>query len=158
MTTIARGFVFSLDALGAFLILLAMVFLMLGALDNAVAAKAEENRNFSLKKNALFLADSLVKNRDENNPLLGAAVFDAGKKRVLSNELDFGLLKEIGGIDANGFFVKTVSLEWKDANRETIFSSGKPGANCVSAERFVLANNRKAKLTVRVCDEPGLLP
>jgi len=107
----------------------------------------------TLQRKALFAADSLVKNRDNENPALGAAILDTQKHRVMSNEIDIALLRKAKAINGGGFAIKEISLEFKGGEKEIIFSE--PGAapgDCIAVERAVLAEEKKAVVRMVACE------
>jgi len=122
-----NGFAFSLDLMIAFLALLLMLSLMLAQLDLLKGQAIESIEGIALQRKAIFLIDSMVKNRNEENPGLGSALFDAQKHRILQNELDPILLGRA---------------------RAEIES----GENCLSLDRIVLVNGKLEKAGVRVCE------
>ena len=137
--------IFSLDALLASFLLFCMFFLFLQfSADFPGVSLAEEK--------AVFLADSLVKNRLEENPLLGSAVFDSAKKRVLENSIDLALLEKavpqcFGSACAKKLYLRGgIDLEIFSLDLE------KNNENCVSVERLVFVGGKKALLGVVVCD------
>lgn len=130
----SRGSVFSFDLMIAFLIVLFMVYLMFFVLGGEV----REGEREELKRNGMMLIDSLVKNSDEENPLIGSCYFNPELRRVEENVLDYGLLKKINSNKGYGF-VKEVFIETKKG-KEVLFKEKKEG-DCIVLKRFVLIRN-----------------
>jgi hypothetical protein len=108
-----------------------------------------------LERNCLMMMDSLVKNRDTEKPQYGAAALDGGKKRVESNRLEKQLLEKIPESQENEnspVFFQQIELQFLDGARETVFELPKKGT-CLSAERLVVIENRKAVVRGAVCRE-----
>jgi len=148
-----KGFIFSLDlaiALVTVLLMLNLALLHFSALGQSLVAG---EKKFELQKNALLLADSLVKNSDSGQPLLGAAVFDAERHRALGNTVRKEFLRAAKPASLGNFRVKALSLREKSGKEETFFSEENQGENCVAAERFVVADGEKALLRVVACEE-----
>ena len=159
MTTMGRrGFLFSFDLVIAFIAVLAMFYLILLNYSAFAEGAAQAGRDYALQKNALFLLDGIVKNSSAGNPMLGAAKFDAEKRRALSNELDLVKAGNFRQIENTEFRVREISLHFKDGAVETLFEENAGGGDCVSLDRFVLAGGRKALLRAVVCDAQGDLP
>ncbi|MBI2598450.1 MAG: hypothetical protein HYW50_04610 [Candidatus Diapherotrites archaeon] len=126
-------------------------------LDTATARIFAQHKQEELFAGAIFLADSAVKNRDENFPVLGSAYYNSETKRVEQNVIDLELLKKIdqnSGI--GGLSLKSVFVEFLGGKKEIVFEK-KTGKNCIGIERFVFAKNhfkeRKAKIFFVVCHE-----
>jgi len=106
--------------------------------------------NFYLEEKTLMIADSLVKNLNEENPLLGSCVKDGDKKRIKSNEIDETLLLQAKSFELKEFFVK--ELSWKiGATEKRITLSEKESANCLTAKRFALIGSKKGVIEVKGC-------
>lgn len=144
-----KGFVFSFDALIAMFILLIMILLMVTQTKILVGEEVNEVKEFELKSKGLFYADSLVKNFDENG-VKGIAYFNEEKKRVESNKLDYFSLKKINAWKLD--FVKEIAIEFKEGEKEIIFSKEMNSEKCFAFERFVLINEKKTKIKIIVCD------
>ena len=141
------GFVFGFDLGIAFVAVLLMLSLMLAHFgferEQAVGAFGE----ISLQRKAVFLIDSMAKNRDEGQPLLGSALFDEDKRRVLQNEIDLALLGKASGFRKGRFFVSQVSVSGKNL----FFEEG--GDSCVSLDRIVSVDGRLENLVVVACED-----
>ena len=148
MTITSKAFLFSLDLMIAFLLLTVILFASLAhsffLVNNALHASA----SVALEQKAIALADSLVKNRNVENPLLGSAVLDPARHRVLSNVMDASLLarlepQALGGVRVSQAYVRD-SLSFR-----VLFSEDASGA-CVTVERVILLEGVKA-LGLVVC-------
>jgi len=143
----SRGFVFSLDLAIAFIAMLLMLSLMLSQLEILKDREIENVERIELQRTAFFTIDSMTKNRDEERPLLGLALYDAEKHRVLSNEIDTSLLKNSKPVLFENFFISSVSV----AEIEKVFEEH--GEKCISVDRIVLVNGKKEMLEVVVCEK-----
>lgn len=151
MNTTAKGFIFSIDLLFAALAIFLMLFLVTASFNAKSNSTLNSIKRFSLHKNAVFLADSLVKNNSEN-PLLGAALFDAEKHRVKSNELQYAALKSAGPIESDEFFVQGLSIRWEHGKKEKMFFAARNAKNCIVVERAALIENRKVVVELTICE------
>ncbi len=142
-----KGFVFSLDLAIAFIAMLLMLSLMLSQLEILKNKEIENIERIELQRSAFFAIDSMIKNRDEERPLLGFALYDAEKHRVLSNEIDAILLKNTKPVLFENFFISSISV----AKIEKVFE--KPGKKCISVDRLVFVNRKKEILEVVVCEK-----
>ncbi len=147
-----RGFIFSIDLAVSFIAMLLMVLLILMHASVLKEQQVELINKFDLQRNAIFLVDSLVKNNDAGQPLLGSALFDAEKHRVLSNNLDSFLLGSAAQFEKDGFFVSRVSFK-DEFGIEQVFFKGTAGSNCLALDRVVLLNGAKGLLAVNVCEK-----
>ena len=148
------GAFFSADLAIAFVSLAFLFFLVSETRISGLNEKISESENVSLQKNAFFIADAMVKNRDENNALLGMAGFNAGARRVESNVLPESLEGLRFSRLRGNIFVESVSIAYFDGNAEEIFSDGGGSAkNCIATERLVLKGRKKALLIAKVCGE-----
>ncbi|MCR4368527.1 MAG: hypothetical protein NUV67_01325 [archaeon] len=145
--------IFSLDSLLASAILLSMLLLtssMAGAFIETQKAKSAQHERSTL---AISLSQALVKNRNEKNPLLGAAYYNPEKKRVEANVVDEKLLTLLEKIAPTKFgeyeaSVAYVRLLWDAAPKTT-------PKKCTIVERFVLVkgfSEKKALIGVGVCE------
>ena len=142
-----RGFVFSLDLAIAIIAMLLMLSLMLSQLEILKNKEIENVERIELQRNAFFAIDSMTKNRDEERPLLGLALYDSEKHRVLSNEIDSLLLKNAKPVLFENFFISSVSV----GKIEKVFE--KSGQKCISVNRLVFMNGKKEMLEVVVCEK-----
>jgi len=142
-----RGFVFSLDLAIAFIAMLLMLSLMLSQLEILKNKEIENIERIELQRNAFFAIDSMTKNRDEERPLLGLALYDAEKHRVLSNEIDTVLLENAKPVLFENFFISSISA----GKIEKLFE--KSGQKCISVDRLVFMNGKKEMLEVVVCEK-----
>ncbi len=136
-----------------------MVYLILLNINESVEKNKEFAEKFSMQRMGIFLIDSLIKNYDQNNPLMGSVYFNPETKRAESNVIDYSLLKRARA-DAvefdEGVFIKKLYIEFKSGEKEILFKNNKNG-NCLALERFVLIKKllgeEKAKIAVVVCSE-----
>ncbi len=147
-----KGFIFSIDLTVSFIAMLLMVLLILMHASVLKEQQVESINRFDLQRNAIFLADSLVKNNDALQPLLGSALFDPEKHRVLSNNLDSVLLSRAAQFEKENFFVNRLSFKDEFGIEQVIFE-GTAGKNCLALDRLVLLNGRKGLLAVSVCEK-----
>lgn len=156
MRITSKGGIFSIDLLVAFLLASALLVLILDFQSGILFSTQESLKGFEISEKALMLADSLVKNSDENNALLGSAFFDSGKRRVVSNLLDYSSLKTARPTEFSNISIIELSLQKKNSGKEIIFSkTGFEGKNCLSAKRFVILNGsgEKALVGVVACEK-----
>ena len=142
-----KGFVFSLDLAIAFIAMLLMLSLMLSQLEILKNREIADIERIELQRNAFFAVDSMAKNRDLERPLLGLALYDAEKHRVLSNEIDTMLLEKAKPVLFENFFISSVSI----GKIEKLFEE--PGEKCISVNRLVLANGKKEMLEAVACEK-----
>jgi hypothetical protein len=151
MNITARGFAFSIDAMVTAIVILLMLFLVTASFSAESNAAISGMKMFRLQKNAVFLADALVKNNAEN-ALFGAAIVDTEKHRVKSNELDFGRVKQAVPLASDEFFVQRLSIKWRDREEE-IFRESVGEKNCIAVERVVLFEGEAALVELVVCEK-----
>ena len=145
-----RGIIFSLDAGISFTITLAMALIFATILAQNAASIENEIKNFELEENALFIADSLVKNYNENNTLLGSCVLDLEKKRVRTNEILLSNLSKAKAININEIYVESIFV--KTSSLEKIFQLERElSINCINVKRFVLIDGEKGIIGVKTC-------
>ena len=150
MHTIGKqGFVFSMDLAIAFVALLLISSLMIVHLNSAKEQRLLNIERISLQRKAIFLADSIVKNRNEENGCLGSAFFDGERHRILSNEIDLGLLSKAVPIEGENFFV--AGLSYSIGKSKTVLWEQSFG-NCVSVDRIVLIEGKTGNVRVKVCE------
>jgi hypothetical protein len=142
--------IFSLDATIAFTIMLCALLVFLLTLNVYAQIGVSQARGFELEEKALLIADSMVKNYDANNTLLGACIVDYDKKRVRTNELTSTNIKQAKPTEFGKFFVRTISYETK-TRKETTQLSAKKIVECLTAKRFVLIDGEKGVIQVQTC-------
>ena len=160
-TTGEKGIVFSIDLMISFLAIITMFYLILINFGGLAEGEVGFGKDAALWKNSVFLLDSMVKSFDENGFANNVTYFNAMKRRVESNVLDYAALRLLSeklrgkGDLSKGdeFFVKEISLGYKNGGSETLFSSTLQGGNCFAVERLVIVNNGKAILKGVVCSE-----
>ncbi|MGI6589080.1 MAG: hypothetical protein ACOX1V_00230 [Candidatus Iainarchaeum sp.] len=149
-----RGIIFSTDATINFVIILFTLLIFTLTLSNTINSTKKELTQLELDQKAIFITDSLIKNQNTNQPLLGGCIYDEEKKRVLTNNIDYLKIKEASGLKINNFFVESITLEFLKTNQtEKIIYSTKQTNQCTSVKRFVVTNNQKTIIEVRVCKE-----
>jgi len=141
-----------MDLLCSFIAICLISLVSIQFLSSSIEAQLKQLKDFELEKNAVMLIDTMVKNRNEENPALGAAVFNGEKLRVEENNIDLELLKRLNPIVSQSVFVKKIELLFKDGARKTIIENSL-GENCLGVERFVLVEEKKALLRCVVCVE-----
>jgi len=146
-----QGFVFSLDLAIAFIAMLLMLSLMLSQISLATENELKPIEKIGMQRKAIFLVDAMVKNRNEEQPLLGSTVYDLERHRVLQNEIDFALLLKAKQLECQDFFVSRLSLASQE-NETIVFEKGQ-GKNCVSLDRLVNVNGKLGKVGVVVCEK-----
>ena len=152
-TTGNRGFVFSFDLVIAFTAMLLMVSLVLMHSDSAARGQETALRRFASMQKMVFLMDSLVKNNDRENALLGSAVFNAELHRVESNILSSELLSAAKEREGSELSVSRIAFKTLGAEAEQIvFEQEAVGKNCLALDRFVLIDGKKALVEVRACN------
>ncbi|MDO8634385.1 MAG: hypothetical protein Q7K34_03795 [archaeon] len=152
-----KGGLFSFQ--GAFA-LIAMLFTGMVVVYSAssFAGKTLENeKNAEFERKTIFIADSMVKNHNVENPFLGAAVFDPSLGRVRPNAVSLEALRNAGREQAQiaGITVKKIQAMHENGEKETIFDyGGKNFSECLAAQRFIVdwGKNRKTLLEVTACE------
>lgn len=155
-----KGIAFAADFLTATMLLFFCTLAIYAHINSSVEKISSDYKKIKLAENGIFLMDSLVKNNDENNPLMGSAYFNSRLKRVEQNVVDIGLLKKISEKSEQGqfigFFVKSVSFQLKGREPQKIFEKIQKGT-CIGIERFAILkedfSEEKGKITAVVCNE-----
>lgn len=153
----SKGIYFSFDFLVAFILLLLCLLLILQNTSALVEKTVLKQKETQLTMTGLFLLDSLIKNRDDENPLMGAAFFNADLKRVEQNTVDLELLSKITQKnDFEEFFLKSVYVKYKNFEKKYLLEKNE-GKNCFGVERFVLiktkTQTKKGKIGAEICNE-----
>lgn len=146
----AKGFAFSFDLAISVIAMFLMLSLMLASFEAAKEGEIARVKKIELQGKAVFLIDAMAKNRNLEQPLLGSAMYDAERHRVLTGEIDIVLLEKARQLESEKFFVKSVSL--KGMQEKTIVL-GEEGKECISLDRIVLANGEKAMLGMILCEK-----
>lgn len=146
-----KGLIFSTDLIITVSIMLFSIFFFLIIINNNFQQNIEFEKEKYLESKTIFVADSFVKNFNENNTLLGACIIDFEKKRVLSNEINSNNFSKIKELEITDFFIKKIS--YKNYFEEKTFYENKlkKPKNCVSISRFVLLNSIKSIITFTGC-------
>ena len=146
----SNGSVFSLELLFAFLACSMILVFSLNQESAMLLESSQGLKGFFLEEKAVMIADSLVKNSNPENPLLGSAFFDSEKHRIIPNLLDYSALKQAKPFAFGKIKVLELSLQRKNSLPELIFSNPLPSGNCVSLRRFVLLQDTLEKAIVGV--------
>ena len=150
MRITSKGSVFSIELFFAFL---ACVLILAAALRSEALMlfeSSQSSKQFFLEEKTIMLADSLVKNRNAEQPLAGSAFFDSEKRTVISNLVEFSLLNSAKPAKFGSVEVFELSLQKKGAKREIFFSNPRPSGNCISVKRFVVLQETSEKAFVGV--------
>lgn len=148
-----RGIIFTTDAIISFVIALITVIIFIVYLSNILTNEENMLNQIELEEKAIFIADSLVKNQNEENSALGACNYSESKKRVLTNNLDLkNVIKNSKPIQNEKFFVKNIIITFSDTKQnETINLSEKTSNECVTIRRFSIIDAKKAIVEVKTC-------
>ncbi len=148
MTIIGRtGFAFSLDLMVAFIAMLLMLSLMVMQFQLTKEEQLASLERLSLQERAIFLIDSMVKNRNEQQPLLGSAVYDGKRHRILQNQLDPEMLFSAREANLGKASVSSISLSGK-----TLVFFPAEERDCIALDRIVLVNGIAGRLEAVVCE------
>ncbi len=147
-----KGMMFSLDASISFIILLFGILLFVNSLSNNAQNVKDSIETFELEEKAIMIADSLMKNYDKNNTLLGSCIIDIEKKRVKSNELSIENIRKAKPIKLKDIFVEKIHFQ-TNLIEETITLENKKTKECYNVKRFGLINGEKGIVEVQTCRE-----
>ncbi len=145
-----KGQIFGIDAMISFTIMLFCLLTFAITLANQTQNTLNNLQDFELEEKTIAITDSLVKNRDENNPLFGSCAVDYEKKRVLTSVIDIELLRKAQTVDFEGIFAKQITIK-KNDYVENIFLETRDSNQCISVKRFALIENKKSILEVVIC-------
>ena len=143
-----RGAIFTIDALMSLIILLFMIFGAMLFLNNQVLGYTKSRDYFFLEEKTIFVADSLIKNFNSENTLLGSCIYDIEKHRVRSNELALVNILLVKPFSVGNFFVKSISFNGFEKKMNDRFSE-----NCVSVKRMAFVDGIKKVVLVTGCLE-----
>ena len=144
-----RGIIFSMDALVAFVIVMFMLLVFTINLGNETNNLTQNVGHFFLEEKVMIVADSLIKNYNEENSLLGACMIDLDKKRVKSNEissLNFSNLKQL---NQDEFFIKSVSYKTQTRSKKYLIEDRE--GECLVVKRLALIDGEKGLIFVEGC-------
>lgn len=145
-----KGMIFSFDTMIAFIIILFVIFGSIYFISTNYEKQKENLENFYLTEKTMLTLDSLVKNNNPENYLLGSAIIDLSKKRVKSNELKKENLLNSKSFELKDFFVK--ELSWKnDSESKKIVLSQRESKKCFSSKRFVKIDGIKSIIELKGC-------
>ncbi len=145
-----KGAIFSIDALIAFTLTLLILLSFVQLTTNIFVQQKEQVKQFYLEEKTLMIADSLVKNRNLENSLLGACAADSDKKRITGNEIEEQLLLQAKPFELKEFFAKELKFETKGMTK-IISLNNKESENCLSAKRFALIDGEKSIIEIKGC-------
>ncbi|HNV01033.1 MAG TPA: hypothetical protein PKK60_01240 [archaeon] len=145
-----KGMIFSFDTMVAFTIMLFVIFGSIYFISTNYEKQKENLENFYLTEKTLLVLDSLVKNNNPENYLLGSAIIDLSKKRVKSNELKKENLLNSKSFELKDFFVKEISWENNSENKRIVLSQ-KESKKCFSSKRFVKIDGEKSIIELKGC-------
>ena len=145
-----RGIIFSLDAGISFTIVLVMALIFVTFLAQNASSTGKEIKNFELEEKAILIADSLVKNYDENNSTLGACILDNEKKRVRTNEISLSNLNNAKPLSLGEIYAESISIK-TNSIQKTFQIETKKSIECVSVKRFVLVDGEKGIIEAKTC-------
>ena len=136
----------------ASMILLSTLFILLFSLNAFAEQELRNEKEIEKELFGLALSEAIIKNRNVDNPINGAAYFNNEKKRVEANILDISLLekiryKEFGKFSLSGLYERI------ENGKKYYFENNKE--NCTAIERFVIINElipRKTILGVVICE------
>ncbi len=135
--------------------LMLMFSITFTAAESAVASARLEATMVDRLLLASAVSEALVKNRNEVEPLLGAAYYNNEKKRVEPNLLDAALLERVGARDVGGRVVVGLYTRTRhEPGKKYFFRMS--GNVCLSMERFVVVRgvvDEKVVLGVEVCEK-----
>ncbi len=146
----SRGIIFSLDAGISFTITLVTTLLFATFLAQNAFSSENEIKNFELEEKAMLIADSLVKNYDENNTILGACILDIDKKRVRTNEISLSNLSSAKKLSFSEVYVENILIK-TNSFQKTFQIETKSSVQCISVKRFVLIDGEKGIIEVKTC-------
>ena len=148
-----KGIIFSTDVIIAFIIALITTLIFVSYMSNITLNEERKIEQIELDEKAIFIIDSMVKNQNEENALLGACNYDGAKKRVLTNNLNYLQIKTNSKpLSLENFFVKSIAITFTGTNqKETIILSEELAKNCTSIKRFTLIDGFKAIIEVKTC-------
>lgn len=154
-----KGFIFSFELVASLFATLLILLVVLSQTNYFVKKNLETEKQLEFERKAIFLADSLVKNFDKENPILGIAFQNHELKRTENNVIDKELFEKSQWTQKNFSGIKIIKIELKTKNNENIVVFEENTENekrCIVLERFVLVNSFedfKALVAVTVCEE-----
>lgn len=143
---------FSFDAMIASIILLSILFLLLFSLNAFAEQEVKNEKEIEKELFGLALSEAIIKNRNEKNPINGAAYYNIEKKRVEANIIDISLLEKIQPKDFGKFSLASLYERIEHGKRYYFENNNE---NCIAIERFVIIKEiipRKTVLGVVICE------
>jgi len=143
-----KGFIFSIDMMLALLITMSMMYFMFVHLNLMTESSVKAIEKYTLQRKGIVLLDTIVKNNDSENPVLGSAKVDVGLKRVKVNDMDeFRWNNELNKKEINSGEIKaTLYTEEEEMETNQI-------GNCIVLKRFVLVEGNEKFLYGVICNE-----
>lgn len=144
-----KGF-FSFDVMIAATILLFFLLFSAGTFSARIAILGDRIERQEMENFSETLAEAIVKNRNEEMPVIGSAYFDTGKRRVMSNKIDESLLQKTERTDFGEYYLASIY----EKSKESKFYFNEQKGNCISQERKVTIKGffeREAYLGVTLC-------
>jgi len=143
-----KGFIFSIDMMLALLITMSMMYFMFVQLNLMTESSVKAIEKYTLQRKGIVLLDTIVKNNDSENPVLGSAKVDVDLKRVKVNDMDeFRWNNELNNKEINSGEIKaTLYTEEEEMGNNQI-------GNCIVLKRFVLVEGNEKFLYGVICNE-----
>ena len=150
-----NGFVFCMDVILAFIIVLALAFISLAAIFYLVEFRVENFKRFEQEKNAVLFVDSLIKRGSDQN---GLAKVDFQRRSVLENEIESAALSaNIEKLKEQLVKNNVAEIIIKGSSEESIFKNDKIAkGDCkgiISVERGISIDGDFKIVRVVFCNE-----
>jgi len=130
--------------------MLLVATIMLNKISLDARAMEGQIKKIELQRNAILILDAMTKNRNTQNPALGAACLDEEKKRVMQNEIDPKLIEKAKPIETDS--VETTRLTIKAGEEKTIFQKQGRG-NCITLNRAITINGKTGTIELTTCEK-----
>ncbi|MBS3061168.1 MAG: hypothetical protein J4215_01135 [Candidatus Diapherotrites archaeon] len=147
-----RGMIQSFDLLFCVLVALMTMHFFLLFLQFQLHGIEENQANWKQTRIAHAVLDSLVKNHNPDQPVLGSARLDTERHRVISNEIDPVLLNRIA-FRPNGmsFTVRQLAIRFFDGQTQFLIAEQTPQKDCRPVERVITIHGKKGILFAEIC-------
>ena len=148
-----RGFMFSLDAVIASMLLLFAFYTLIISVSSFAGQGSAQEEYVEKEMLALAVSEAIVKNRNMENPSTGAAYFNSEKMRVEQNVIDPALVSKATPMEFGKYELSAI-YERNRAGKKYFFEQERE--NCIVMERFVLMKElleRKTIIGVEVCEK-----
>ncbi len=149
MSITNKGIIFSMDALVAFIIVLFLIMVFVIHIGNQQNQITQNIGQFFLEEKTILIADSLIKNYNSENTLLGSCIYNVEKKRVKSNEINTTNFSGFKPIEQDNFFVKSVSYQTPTKKEKWLVENKK--GECLVVKRFAIINGKNGMIFVEGC-------